>query len=237
MNDFVDVLDAGDGAMRAGLFHRAIEFRGERAVQNVVDERGFAGAGDAGDDGEQAERKRDVDIFQIVAVRAENRDRFSVGRRRVVGHGNFRAAGKILAGERCGIRGDFLGRAGGDEISAGVAGAGAEIDHVVGAANRFFVVLDDEDGVAEVAQGFERAEQAAIVARVQADGRLVENVEDAAQARADLRGQADALGFAAGERGGGTVESEIAEAHIEKKIEALGDFGERAAGDFSLARA
>ena len=65
-------------------------------------------------------------------------------------------------------------------MAAGFAGAGAEIDHVIGAANRFFVVLDDEDGVAQVAQSFESAEQATVVARMQADGRLVENVEDAA---------------------------------------------------------
>jgi hypothetical protein len=49
--------------MLAGFFHRAVKFRGEGAIQNVVDERGFAGARDAGDDGEKAERKRDVDIF------------------------------------------------------------------------------------------------------------------------------------------------------------------------------
>src|SRR5277367_1601395 len=55
LHDFINVLDAGDGTMRAGLFHRAIEFRSERAVENIVDERGFSGAGDAGDDSHEAE--------------------------------------------------------------------------------------------------------------------------------------------------------------------------------------
>jgi len=40
----------------------------ERAIKNVVDERGFAGTRDAGDDSEQAERQRDVDILEIVAL-------------------------------------------------------------------------------------------------------------------------------------------------------------------------
>src|SRR3984957_11666852 len=153
----------------------------------------------------------------------------------MIRHGNFRAAGKILAGERCGICCDFFGRSCGQDMSARGACAGAEIDHVVGAANRFFIMLDYEHRIAEVAQGFKSAEQAAIVAGVQADGRLIENIEDAAQARADLRGEADALRFAAGERGGRAVESEIAEPHVEKKIEALGDFRERATSYFSLA--
>ena len=47
---------------------------------------------------------------------------------------------------------------------------------------------------------FERGEEPAIVARMQADGRFIENVEHAGQAAADLAGEADALGFAAGER-------------------------------------
>ena len=77
--------------------------------------------------------------------------------------------------------------------------------------------------------------KAIVVARVETDGGFVENVEDSAKARADLRGQANALGFAAGERGGGAVEAEIAEADGEEKVEALGDFFERAGGDVALA--
>ena len=43
------------------------------------------------------------------------------------------------------------------------------------------------------------AQQAVVVALVQADARLVQDVEHAHQARADLRGQADALRLAAAE--------------------------------------
>ena len=49
-------------------------------------------------------------------------------------------------------------------------------------------------------------EQRCVVARMQADGRLVEHVEHAAQVGAELRGEPDALGFAAAERVGGAVE-------------------------------
>ena len=122
------------------------------------------------------------------------------------------------------LRGDFVRAARGDQMAAGVAGAGTQVHDVVGAADRLFIVLDDEHGVAQIAQLFERGEQAAVVARVQADGRLVEHVKDAAQARADLRREANALRFAAGKRGGGAIQAEIAEAHGEQKIEALGDF-------------
>jgi len=48
-------------------------------------------------------------------------------------------------------------------VAAGVAGAGAKVDDEIGAADGVFVVLDDENGVAEVAKLFERAEKARVV--------------------------------------------------------------------------
>src|SRR6267143_3935929 len=82
---------------------------------------------------------------------------------------------------------------------------------------------------------FERAEKARVVAGVETDARFIENVENTTKARTDLRGQADALGFAAGKCGGRTVEAEIAEAHGKKKFDAFGDFFQWARGDFFLA--
>ena len=84
-----------------------------------------------------------------------------------------------------------------------LAGAGAEVDDPVGRLHRLLVVLDDDDGVAEVAQPLERAEQLAVVALVEADRGLVEDVDDAGQLAAHLRRQPDALALAAGERGPG----------------------------------
>ena len=56
--------------------------------------------------------------------------------------------------------------------------------------------------VAEVAQPAQRLQQPLIVALVQADRRLVQHIEHAGQARADLRGKADALALAARKRAG-----------------------------------
>ena len=82
-------------------------------------------------------------------------------------------------------------------MAAKLARTGAQVDHPVGHADGFFVVLDDDDGVAEVAQARQRREQPAIVALMKANRGLVEDVQHAGQARADLRGQPDALAFSA----------------------------------------
>src|SRR5947199_297231 len=79
------------------------------------------------------------------------------------------------------------------------------------ASNGVFVMLNHEHGISEIAQAGEGGQEAIVVALMQADARFVENVEDADQARADLRGEANALGFAAAERAAFAIQREIAE--------------------------
>src|SRR6267154_44627 len=62
-NNFVDLVGAEDFAMRGGRFRGAIKVLRERAVENVVDERGFAGTGNAGNHREQAKRQCNVHIL------------------------------------------------------------------------------------------------------------------------------------------------------------------------------
>ncbi len=60
-------------------------------------------------------------------------------------------------------------------------------------------MLDDNDGVAEIAQATQGFQQAMVVALVQADAGFIQDVEHADKSRADLRGEADALRFTAAE--------------------------------------
>ena len=98
-----------------------------------------------------------------------------------------------------------------------------------------FVVLDDDEGISLVAEGDEGFEKGGIVPRVEADGGLVEDVEDAAEIGAELGGEADALGFTAGKGVARAVELEVAEADFLEETEALADLGEDVAGDEGLA--
>ncbi len=80
---------------------------------------------------------------------------------------------------------------------------------IIGGPDGLLVVLDDDDGVALVAEAAEERDQAAVVPLVEPDRRLVEDVEDAPQPRPDLGGQPDALGLPAGEGGRRPVELEV----------------------------
>ena len=163
-----------------------------------------------------------VDVAQVVLAGAEDLDR-AAGRAPARRRRDRALAGEVLAGERLLDAFDLRGGALRDDVAAVLAGARADVDEVVGGAHRLLVVLDHDHGVAEVAQALERGDQLRVVALVQADGGLVEDVEDADQRGADLRGQADALGLAAGQRRGGAVEREVADAHVVQEAQPLGD--------------
>ena len=158
------------------------------------------------------------------------------GGRRKSGIGDLARAGEILAGERVRVGHDLGRRALGDDLAAMDAGGRADVDDVVGLADGVLVMLDDDDRVAEVAEVPERVEQAGVVALVQADRRLVEDVEHAGQPRADLRGQADALALAARQGAGGAGERQVVEPDIDQESQALADLLQDAAGDLVLLR-
>ena len=93
------------------------------------------------------------------------------------------------------------------------AGRGAELHHPVGRQNGVFVMLHDNQRIVQVTQFFERFNQAVIVARVQADGRLVQHIQHAREAGADLRGQVYALGLAARKRLAFALQRQVRKPH------------------------
>ena len=141
------------------------------------------------------------------------------GGRRLLGNFDLQLAGQILPGQAARLGGDFFGRAHGDDLAAAHARARAEIDDRVGGPHRVFVVLDDDHRIAQVAQLGQRGQQPVVVARVQADRRLVEDVQHADQPAADLPGQADALRLAARERRRGARQRQIIEPHVEQEAQ------------------
>ena len=85
------------------------------------------------------------------------------------------------------------------------------LHQVIRGANGVFVVLDYDHGVANVAQALECGDHFDVVLGMEPNARLVEDVEHSHQARADLRGEADALRFTSGKRARSAVEVQIVE--------------------------
>ena len=106
---------------------------------------------------------------------------------------------QILARQRLRAGHDVIGRALGDDSAAVFPCFRSDIDDIIGSTHGVFIVFDDDERIAQVAQALESFQELVVVPLVQADGRFVQDIEDADQTRPDLGGQADTLSFAAGQ--------------------------------------
>src|SRR6185312_707199 len=103
-----------------------------------------------------------------------------------------------------------------DETAAVFAAFGAEIDEPVGVADYIEIVLNDDDGVAEIPQPMQHVEQFFDVLKVQPCCRLVEQVESSpGLALAEFASELNTLRFAAGERHCRLAKLDVAETNID----------------------
>ena len=159
--------------------------------EQVVDEGAFARAGNPAEDIQSRPGKFHIEALEVAeggtfenepaVLRAGQFAGFAPER---MGH----AFEQVFARQRVGaFRNGFDGALGHDS-SPMDACAWTDVHEVVGQAHGVLVVLDDEERVAALFQAFEGIEQAVVVAGVEADAGLVEDVEDAAEGGAELRG-------------------------------------------------
>ncbi len=211
-DDLVDLVQPLDRLVRPGRDLRPVQLAGGGLPQDVLDERALARAADARHHGDDAEGDRDVDVLEVVVPGAPDDQRRAVGRAAVGRDGDRGLAAEVAAGQGFLARLDLRRGPGRRDLSAAVARTGAEIDEMVGRLDHLAVVLDQDERVAQVAQVPQRREQPGVVARVQADRRLVEHVEHARQPAADLARQTDALALAAGEGRRTSGQAQVVEA-------------------------
>ena len=156
---------------RAGL--GLVELCRQALIQNLVDKRGLARTGDAGDGGEGAQRNRDVYIFQVVLRRALDGEGLAVALAAGFWNRNFLSSAQILAGHRTLAGLDRLHRTGADHFAAVHTRPRADVHNEIGGIHGVLIVLDHDDCVAQVAQMAQGGDQLIVVALVQADARLV----------------------------------------------------------------
>ena len=75
--------------------------------------------------------------------------------------------------------GNDLWRAFGNELSTMLARARTEVYDPVSRTHGIFIMFDDQNGVAQVAHAFQSFDQTAVVALVQANARLIQDIENA----------------------------------------------------------
>ena len=132
--------------------------------------------------------------------------------------------------ELAGVRGfagrDGLGRPRDDQLAAGFAAFGANVDHPVGGLDDVEVVFDHEDRVPRLHEAIEDLEELLNVVEVEPGRGLVEDVERAScRALAQLAGELDALSLPARERRRGLPESHVAQPDVHERRQEAHDLG------------
>ena len=167
--------------MRAGTSLRAVQLRCQLFVQDFVDERGLARTRNTGHTGQRAERNREIRVLEVVYRTALDRDALAVAFAPDFGHRNEFFARKILSGDGFVAFEQLVYRALEHDLAAVAARARADVHDVVSREHGVLVVLDHDKRVAEVAQPPQGRKQLVVVALVQTDGRLVEDIQHAHQ--------------------------------------------------------
>ena len=200
IDDLVQILHTVNAVAFPGTELRMVELARKRFIQYLVDERGLAAAGHAGHARHDAERDLHIHVLEVVLARAADHERVAISGAALRGHGDLLFSRQILPGDGALAARDLLRRTGADHFPAVHARARADVDEIVCRTHGVLVVLDDDERVAEVTQLAQRGQQLFIVALVQTDGRLIQNIQHAHERRADLRGEPDTLALAARER-------------------------------------
>ena len=112
-----------------------------------------------------------------------------------------------------------------------LAGAESHVDEVIRDGDHVGVVFDDDHGVALIAELPKDRDQPLVVARVQADRRLVEHVERADQRRTERRREVDALRLAARQRRRQPIERQVVEADVAQEAEPALNLVQHLVGD------
>ncbi len=151
------------------------------------------------------------------------------------GQVDFPFAGQEEPGEGVGVAHQLLRGAVEHHPAPFPARPRPHVHHKVGLPDGLRVVLHHDHGVAQVPEVLQGVEEFLGIPGVEADAGLIQDVEDAGEFRADLGGQADALGLSPGQGGGGPVQAEVIQPHFRQKTQAFGDFLQDPPGDLRLA--
>ena len=221
-HELVDVFHALDRVVGQRLVVGAVERPRKDRAQRLVDERRLPRAAHARHADQLPERKLRRDMLEVVAAGPAQRDPLARARAQRRGDLDPPPSGEVVGRDGVGVQDIVEGSLRHDMASA-TPRLRAHVDDPVRGAHHLLVVLHDDHRVPGVAQLLKAADQAPVVALVQPDRGLVEDVEHVDKLRADLRGQADALALAARERTRGACQREVAQAHVHQEAEPLAD--------------
>ena len=197
VDDFVHGLNPGHFVVLSRQVPAPVDHLVQLFVEHLVDQAALARAGYARDAHQLSQREVYGYVLQVVLFGSHHPEAVAVAGAARLGDRHPLAAAEVLPGD--GVRRGFDVRdgAGGHDVPAVLAGAGAKVGDEIGGAHHCFVVLHHYHRVAHVPQLGQGVDQPLVVVGMQPHRGLVADVQYSGQARPDLGGQPHPLGLAA----------------------------------------
>ena len=185
----------------------------ENRLQGLVDECRLTTATDTCNDDEFAKWEFCIDMLQVVTCATMKDKRLTVARSPFCRNGYLLLSVQILSCD--GVRLEHLLRCTlEDDLATLATSTRSNVYDVVGIEHHVLIVFYDNNGIAQVAQFFQRTDQSFVIALMKSDGGLIQDVKYIDELRTNLRSQTDALALTTRETGRLTVKSEIIESHF-----------------------
>ncbi len=199
-----------------------------------MDQRALARPAHPGDAGQCGQGDSGFNVFEVVHGGVADPDPSRTSRQptatvRVLDEPG--AAAEVLARDRALRREQLRGRPRRDDQAPIRAGPGPEVHDPIRRLDHRFVVLDDQDAVAQLLKPSEAVDQPRGVARMEPGRRLVQDIADPDQPRAELRRQPGPLELAAGERVRAAAQRQVIQADVEQVPEPADDLDRQRSGD------
>ena len=221
-NHLVDLLEALHRIVRAWLLAGRVQATGKRPPEHFQYERSFSTAAGSCDGRHHTQRKTHVDSLERAMADASHFE--PAGRlpmavfqapsqHRITGSFGTQIGTRHALWNRC----ELCGRGMGHNPAAFTATAGAKVEGVVGALHHIAIVFDHHKRVAEITEFSKSPDELVCVARVQADRGLIQHIEHACQAAANLSRQANALQFTSRQAARRPGHVEILQANVHQK--------------------
>ena len=208
----------------------------QHRIQQVGQEAGFARTRNPGDHRKNPKGKADGNALEVVLRRADQADRRAVSEPAPPGFRNVHGSGQEHPGQRRAGAQDLLVGPREYNLPAVHARPRTQIDDVVGGSQGLLVVLDHDQGVAQIPQAQQGVQQPPVVPLMQTDRGLVQDVQYPHEGRTDLGGQADALCFPAGQRRGPSLQGQVLQTHVDHEGQSVADLLEHLASDGLMSR-
>ena len=206
----------------------------QRGVQELVDHRALAAAAHPGHTDQASQGELHVEAAEVVARATHQRELAGAVGPAFSRGGNGPAATQIGTGQRLLGRQQRLEIALSNDFAAMDPSSRANVDDVVGGANRVLVVLHHDQGVAQIPELHQGVQQPVVVALMQTDARLVEHVEHSRQTRTDLGGQTDPLGLTTREGHRWAIQAQVIQAHVQQELQAHADLPQHQIANLDL---